>query len=81
MLDDKLLGDGWKETEKRYARQSVSALLTELVADIAMRWVMPAKDTERETLLIQHEDLRNEMARLYHALQLIRDRVDDGKLD
>ena len=81
MLDDKLLGNGWEETEKRYAKKSVSDLLTELAADVAMRWVMPAKDTERETILIQHVDLRNEMARLYHALQLIRDRVDDGKLD
>ncbi len=81
MLDDKELSGFWQDTAKRYAKKSVSDLLTDLAADIAMRWVMPAKDTERETLLIQHEDLRNEMARLYHALQLIRDRVDDGKLD
>ena len=81
MLDDKELCSFWQDTEKRYAKKSVSDLLTELAADVAMRWVSPAKDTEQYDFLKQHEDLQKDMFLLYHALQLIRDRVDEGKLD
>lgn len=76
MLDDKELCGFWQDVEKRYAKKSVSDLLTELAADVAMRWVSPAKGTEQYDLLQANGDLRKEMALLYHALGLIRDRVD-----
>ncbi len=81
MLDDKELCGFWQDTEKRYAKKSVSDLLTDLACDVATRWVAPGIDTEQHKFLEQHEDLRKDMFLLYHALQLIRDRVDDGKLD